>query len=68
MFNNTSDLSLVPQESISFPVGVDDVMGVWASGSLPNGVWEGFPSWAIRRDDYFDGSVIALAAVISDTQ
>ncbi|KAH8589530.1 hypothetical protein B0O99DRAFT_472061, partial [Bisporella sp. PMI_857] len=58
IYNDTSALKLHEVKNVPIPESRITPTVVWANGSLPNGKWSGFPSWASFRSE----SVVALAA------
>ncbi|KAJ4179641.1 hypothetical protein NW755_012366 [Fusarium falciforme] len=63
-YNKTSQLSWIKSDLVGTPGGIYAPQGYWANGSLPNGVWDGFPTWAVVNE----GFATALAAVNSQSR
>ncbi len=63
-YNDSSQLAFHELNYVATPGGIYGPMGLWTNGSLPNGEWEGFPTWGVLNSDF----VTALAAVNSPAQ
>jgi hypothetical protein len=44
---------------VTTPGGIYAPQGYWVHGSLPNGHWNGFPTWAVLHED-FTASIAAV--------
>ncbi|KAH7148939.1 hypothetical protein EDB81DRAFT_883333 [Dactylonectria macrodidyma] len=63
-YNKSSRLAFYTSDMVTTPGGIYAPQGFWAQGSLPNGVWAGFPTWGVLNSDF----VTALAAVRSPSE
>jgi hypothetical protein len=52
-------LSFSKSNLVSTPGGIYGPQGYWVGGSLPNGPWEGFPTWGVL----YEGFTTSIAAV-----
>ncbi|RSL58974.1 hypothetical protein CEP54_007490 [Fusarium duplospermum] len=58
-YNKSSQLSWFKSDLVTTPGGIYAPQGFWVNGALPNGVWDGFPTWAVLTEDF----ATAVAAV-----
>ncbi|KAF5970894.1 hypothetical protein FCOIX_10117 [Fusarium coicis] len=58
-YNRSSQLSFSKSNRVSTPGGIYGPQGYWVGGSLPNGPWEGFPTWGVL----YEGFTTSIAAV-----
>ncbi|KAI8653979.1 hypothetical protein NCS56_01353600 [Fusarium sp. Ph1] len=63
-YNKSSQLSWIKSDLVTTPGGIYAPQGFWVNGDLPNGVWNGFPTWAVLTEDF----ATALAAVNSQSR
>ncbi|KAG5661907.1 hypothetical protein KAF25_004146 [Fusarium avenaceum] len=58
-YNRSSQLSFAKSDMVTTPGGIYAPQGYWVHGSLPNGHWDGFPTWGVLNEDY----ISSIAAV-----
>ncbi|KAH7471173.1 hypothetical protein FOMA001_g13645 [Fusarium oxysporum f. sp. matthiolae] len=58
-YNRSSQLSFAKSGMVTMPGGINTLQGYWVHGSLPNGRWDGFPTWAVL-DEGFTSSIAAV--------
>lgn len=63
IYNDTSNLSLTENGHFKTPGGIYGPTGFWANGTLPTGIWDGYPTWAVIDN----GTVTAIAAVANSS-
>lgn len=58
-YNRSSQLSFAKSDMVTTPGGIYAPQGYWVHGSLPNGRWDGFPTWGVLNED-FTASIAAV--------
>ncbi|KAF5000345.1 hypothetical protein FGRMN_1813 [Fusarium graminum] len=63
-YNRSSQLSFAKPNMVETPGGLYALQEYWVQGSLPNGEWLGFPTWAVVNE----GPTSSIAAVNSQSR
>lgn len=58
-YNRSSQLSFAKSDMVTTPGGIYAPQGYWVHGSLPNGRWDGSPTWGVLNED-FTSSIAAV--------